>query len=362
MKKLLSAVLLTLVLSTSFVAQAKMKVGLLTGTTSQNEDDFRAAEQAAKKYPGQIVHLTYPDNFMQEQETVISNITSLAADKDVKVIIIGQAIPGSTPGVKKAKRMRKDITFIFYQPHEDPSVTSKVADLVIDTDNLARGKTLPQLAKKMGAKKLVHYSFPRHMSYKLLADRRDLMVQECKKLGLEFVFATMPDPLGEGGVPSAQQFILEDVGRQIKKHGKDTAFFTTNDAAAEPLIKRVAENGAIFLEPDIPSPTMGYPGALGLEIAKEKSGDFDYINKVITEKVSKMGNTGRMANWPKPSSIVAINALVDRAFEANGDKAKIADKAALQATMSKIAGSSVTLNVYQNTPHYQLMLIDSIIY
>ena len=40
-----------------------------------------------------IKHVTYPDNFMQEQETTIAQIVQLAADKDVKAIVICQAVP-----------------------------------------------------------------------------------------------------------------------------------------------------------------------------------------------------------------------------------------------------------------------------
>src|SRR5690606_10107735 len=50
------------------------KIGLVTGTVSQNEDEYRGAEAAIAKYPGLIKHVTYPDNFMQEQETFIAQV------------------------------------------------------------------------------------------------------------------------------------------------------------------------------------------------------------------------------------------------------------------------------------------------
>ncbi|HCX78922.1 MAG TPA: hypothetical protein DG577_05900, partial [Firmicutes bacterium] len=48
------------------------------------------------------------------------------------------------------------------------------------------------------------------------------------------------------GVSGAQQFILEDVPRQIEQYGKDTAFFSTNCSMQEPLIRSVLEGGAIY--------------------------------------------------------------------------------------------------------------------
>jgi hypothetical protein len=220
----------------------------------------------------------------------------------------------------------------------------------------------------MGAKRLIHYSFPRHMSIKLLADRRDSMIAECKKLGIEFIFATAPDPTKEGGVPAAQQFILEDVPRQIKRYGKDTAFFCTNDAQTEPLIKKSLEGGAMFTEPDVPSPIMGYPGALGLKIPSDKAGDFGFINSQIRSAVKKLGATGRAASWPIPVTILSMKAAADLYFQNNGDKSKFRDKAYLTQFLNKTAQDlakekvSVSITTYPGTQNYQLILLDSIIY
>jgi len=69
----------------------------------------------------------------------------------------------------------------------------------------------------MGATHFLHYSFPRHMAMPLLAQRKDIMEQTCKEEGLEFVFATAPDPMSDVGVTGAQQAVLEDVPRQGKR-------------------------------------------------------------------------------------------------------------------------------------------------
>ena len=339
-----------------------MKIGIMTGTVSQGEDEYRAAQQIMVKYPGRVLHTTYPDNFMQEQETTISNVVSMANDPEVKAIIFGQAVPGAIAAVRKVKRQRPDMIFVFWEPHEDPLQAAKTADLLFSNDNISRGKTIPKLAKKLGATRLIHYSFPRHMSYKLLADRRDGMIKESKELGIEFVFVTAPDPLGEGGIPAAQQFMLEDVSRQINKYGKDTAFFCTNDAMTEPLIKKVAEGGAIFVEPDMPSPTMGFPGALGIEIPPTKAGDFGFINKQIKDAVAKLGNSGRMATWPVPSSIVSIKASADLLFETNADLARLNDVALIKKHLGNHAGVNVDLTPYNDTKNYHLVLMDDIVY
>jgi hypothetical protein len=346
------------------------KVGICTSTVSQGEDEYRAAQMLATKYPGRVVHVTYPDNFMQEQETTISVIESLASDKNVKAIIIGQGVPGTIAAIRKIKRKRPEIVFISWQPHEDPDQISKEADLIFENDNISRGKSIPALAKKLGAKKLIHYSFPRHMSYKMLGDRRDMMMEESKKQGIEFLFVTAPDPLAEGGIPAAQQFMLEDVPKQVQKHGKDTAFFNTNDAMTEPMIKKVAETGAIFPEADNPSPTMGFPGAFGIKIPKEKAGDYDFINSQIKKAVAKYKNTGRMAAWPRPASIVSIMAAGDLMFDLFDtlDDTKVIknnlvkNKRLLERYLSDQAGTAVELTLYQNTDNFQMILMENVIY
>ena len=64
---------------------AKFHIGIVTGTVSQSEDDLRGAELMIAKYGdvskgGMITHITYPDQFMSEMETTITQIAGLADD------------------------------------------------------------------------------------------------------------------------------------------------------------------------------------------------------------------------------------------------------------------------------------------
>jgi hypothetical protein len=53
--------------------------------------------------------------------------------------------------------------------------------------------------------------------------------------------------------------MLENVPKWVKKYGKDTSFYATNDAHTEPLIRQVVEFGGTFVEASLPSPLLGYP-------------------------------------------------------------------------------------------------------
>lgn len=301
--------------TTPAATAAKMHIGIVTGTVSQGEDEIRGAEAMIKKYGdaakgGMIKHVTYPDNFMAEQETTIAQITGLADDKDMKVIVVNQAIPGTVAAFKQIRETRPDILLLANSSQEDTAMIEAAADLVVDPDNVNRGYLMILAAKKMGAKTFVHISFPRHMSIELLSLRRNIMEQACKDLGLKFVFETAPDPMSDVGVPGAQQFILEKMPAWVEKYGKDTAFFCTNDAQTEPLLKRVAELGAIFVEPDLPSPIMGYPGAFGIDL-KAEAGNWPEILKKVEKTVIAKGGSGRMGTWAFSYGYTATEGLVE---------------------------------------------------
>ena len=295
------ALVFALVFCGSAFAAAPFHIGVATLTVSQAEDTYRGAERLIKEYGdvangGMIRHVTMPDNFMSEMETTISQIVGLSDDPKVKVIVVDDAIPGTTEAFRRVKEKRPDVLCFAGEPQEDPAVISSTADFAIGVDNIMRGYLIINTAKKMGAKTFVHISFPRHMSYELLSRRRAIMEQACKDLGMKFAFESAPDPTSDVGVAGAQQFILEKTPAWVNKYGKDTAFFCTNDAQTEPLLKQVAKFGAIFVEPDLPSPLMGYPGAFGIDLSKE-AGNWPAIVKKVEAAVIKAGGKGRMGTW-----------------------------------------------------------------
>ena len=51
------------------------KIAIVTNTVSQNEEEYRSAESMVAKYGDRIIHELLPDNFMTEQEQLISVIS-----------------------------------------------------------------------------------------------------------------------------------------------------------------------------------------------------------------------------------------------------------------------------------------------
>ncbi len=72
---------------TAAEAGGDYKIGIITGTVSQGEEEYQMATQLKEKYGDMIVTATYPDNFSTETEQTINVATSMAADPDVKVIV-----------------------------------------------------------------------------------------------------------------------------------------------------------------------------------------------------------------------------------------------------------------------------------
>ena len=276
---------------------AKPHIGIVTGSVSQSEDDRRGAEAFQAMYGEDMVKLAiYPDNFTEELETTIQTIVNLSDDPDMKAIIVNQAVPGTTEAFRQIKERRPDILCIAGESHEDLPEIGSAADLVCNNDFVARGYLIIRTAHELGCDTFVHISFPRHMSYETMSRRVAIMKAACEEFGMDFVLETAPDPTTDVGVAGAQAYILEKVPEWVEKYGKNAAYFCTNDAHTEPLLKQLLEYGGCFVEADLPSPTMGYPGALGIDLTAE-AGDYAKILAKVEEAVCEKGGAGRFGTW-----------------------------------------------------------------
>ena len=279
------------------VVDGDYHIGIVTGSVSQSEDDRRGAEAFQEMYGEDRVTLAiYPDNFTEELETTVQTIVNLADDPDMKAIIVNQAIPGTTEAFRQIKEKRPDILCIAGESHEDLPEIGSAADLVSNNDFVARGYLIIRTAHELGCDTFVHISFPRHLSYETMSRRVAIMKAACEEFGMKFVMESAPDPTTDVGVPGAQAYILEHVPEWIEKYGTNSAYFCTNDAHTEPLLKQLLEYGGYFIEADLPSPLMGYPGALGLDL-KEEAGDFEKILAKVESAVVEKGGAGRFGTW-----------------------------------------------------------------
>lgn len=358
MKKVVS-LLLALIMAFSLVACGEKKgetddntvpykIGIVTGSVSQSEDDRRGAEAFQKEYGEDMVQLAiYPDNFTEETETTIQSIVNLSADPLMKAIIVNQAVPGTTEAFRKIKETRPDIICIAGEAHEDLPEIGSAADLVTNNDFVSRGYLIIRTAHELGCDTFVHISFPRHMSYETMSRRVAIMKAACEEFGMKFVLETAPDPTSDVGVSGAQAYILEQVPAWVEKYGQKAAYFCTNDAHTEPLLKRLLECGGYFIEADLPSPLMGYPGALGIDLTEE-AGDFEKILTKVESAIVEKGGADHFGTWAYSYGYTLSAGLALHAKNVLDGKSELKDMddvaAALQVYSPKAAwnGASYT--------------------
>jgi hypothetical protein len=342
------------------------KIGVVTPTLSTSEDEFRAGAEMAKKYPETVKHVTLPENFNAELETGMSQILGLADDPDMKAIIVNSGQTGLLPAFEKLKAERPEILTIATMLDE-PELMSEYVDLSFSTDWVRRGETIPKKAKEMGAKTFIHYSFPTHMAKEVVAARRDAMKKTCEEIGLEYVEITTPDPQTGDGPAAMQQFLREDIPRQIEKYGKDTNIFGTNCPMYDVIIDEALKLNFIVAEQCCPTPTQAYPTVMNLEIAEEDLGDYDKINDMIREKAKEANMTGRLSGWAMPSQIYVPEFEVELAKHIIENDIEVDDKILNKEFMDNFSEESMGIRadmqpVGSGINNYFTLILESIYY
>ena len=221
----------------------------------------------------------------------------------MKAIVVVSGQSGLLPALQKVKEKNSDILTVTAPIWDDPNMMSQYIDINLDTDWARRGQTIAQKASDMGAKTFIHYSFPTHLAKEAISKRKDMMKSTCESLGIEFVEVVTPDPQAGDGVAAMQQFLREDIPRQIEKYGPDTNIFGSNCPMYDVIIDEALKLKFIVAEQCCPTPTQAFPTVMNLEISEEDAGNFEKINEMIKEKSAEAGMTGRLSGWPIPATI-----------------------------------------------------------
>jgi len=317
------------------------KIAILTHDLGQNEEVYHSAEAYVEKYgEDKIVHRIWPVNFYTEYEKMLAPLLEIAADPDVKAVIINQELMDGA-AVDRLLEARPDVFVAFCQPVDYPADAASKAHLSVGVNEPLRGERIVAQAKAMGAKTFVHYSYPRHLEDRNVYQMRDIMMEACKREGLAFVDLAAPDPAGDGGIAGAQMFILDDVPKQVAQWGRETAFFSTDCVMHIPLIIRAAQEGAVYPQSACPSPHHDFAQAFGVE-AHIYDGRYGYISdyqgywvdrgslrptgEVLEEmrtRIRLRGAGGRLATWPSPTGPLFTVACTEYAIKwTNGEVPK----------------------------------------
>ena len=362
MKKLLCmllAALMVLTMASFAMAEeaASYKIAILTGTTSQGEEEVTAATKLVETYGAdKVLYDTYPDNFSSEVETTISKLIAFASDPDVKAIIFVQGVQGAVSAFTQIKDSlgRDDILLIAGVPAEDPADISAAADIVLAVDEIGCGYQVADKAAEWGCDVIVHYSFARHLSYETIVAKRDAMKMTAEGYGIEFVERDCPDPTGDAGMSGAQAAVLEDVPKVMQEYaGKKVCFYCTNCGIQVALQQAVLAAGddAYYALPCCPSPFHGYQEAFGLDATY---GDIEGAIVNLANFLDENGATGRFSTWAIPVNMSMINASYEYACAYAEGKIEKVDEAFLTECFTKAAGSEAVLGKYTNATGEEL--------
>ena len=370
MKKLLSIVLaIALVLSmASFAAADGYKIAILTGTTSQGDEEYAAAEGLKEQYPDIVLHDTYPDAFSSEVETTISKLLAFANDPEVKAIIFVQGVQGATSAFNQIKNDlgRDDILLVTGVPAEDPGDISAAADIVLANDEIGCGYQVADKAAEWGCDVLVHYSFARHLSYETIVGKRDAMKMTAETYGIEFVERDCPDPTGDAGMSGAQAAVLEDIPKVMEEYaGKKVCFYCTTCGLQVALQQAILEQeNAYYALPCCPSPYHGFQEAFGLE--SKAGGSIDEALTELANFLASKNAVNRYSTWSLPVNMSMIKGMFTYAcrYAEGAFEGKI-NEAEMEKAISESAGVEVKLDKYVDAngakvENYYLMALSPI--
>jgi hypothetical protein len=286
-------------------SQVTFRIGIVSGP-DHSQDESMGAQEIIGLYGhflmgGLVRQTTLPAwtaAFPEEQSKLIEQ---MASDPLIKVIVVSQAGPGTPEGFRRVKARRPDILLIAGQVQETSADVLPQADLVVTLDYRRRGYFLPLAAKLMGARKLVHLSFPRHMAIRSIALRQAIMKRSAEALGLEFISLEVADPLSpplsEAGPDGPRPAIASAYPGWIREYGRETAFFSTTYTHVEPLVRSALEHGGYIPEPSLPSPLDGFAAALGFDRSEVANLEGRELMEKLSARALELGAGGRLGNW-----------------------------------------------------------------
>jgi len=118
----------------------------------------------------------------------------------------------------------------------------------------------------------------------------------------------------------------------------------------------------MFPEQCCPSPTHGYPGALGLKITEDIQGDMDAILKAINDAVVAKGGAGRFATWRVSFNMMTVEAGVELARAIVEEGLEPSDMEGVAEIVSRTAGVDVTVSRYSDAGNFYMFTMESAIF
>jgi hypothetical protein len=247
---------------------------------------------------------------------MIDIFRDIAAEPEVRALIISGAFLGRSSFVDVFLNYRDDYVFIVYiEAFDREEEIAERADLVIQTNRSMFGHYYVKQANKMGAETIINYTNVTLSEMRQPENimSRDMMKEAAERKGINFVEVDVPD--WREDIWIAQQYVAEDVLKQISVFGANTAFFSPANVFQLPIISQIVNEsvGGLFPASNRPSPlgevgqVFGISGLQGRFPLRNRHNvygvrwdirTYQELIRVIREEAVRLGATGRVSLWP----------------------------------------------------------------
>lgn len=322
------------------------KIGVISGPDSVTVEESVVVKALKAKYGESIVTSGYPMEYENDDAKALTSIANaLVNSSGVQAIVFAKSVVGTAAAIKAVKTAHPDLPIICCNTDENVADLSG-ADLILNPDTEAMGKTAVEEAKRMGATKLYYYSFQRNDGYETVIALRTAVEAACAVNGVNLVYVNSVDPIKSelGPDDGSAKFIEEDASRKASED-KDVkaAYMSTDSSVTDMLIKDSLKYKTVL----VPSPYGGFMGgyADALEInTTDKVGNGDYILEQAKTKLAD--NSGNMS----APSISIPSLLINTAVECAIKKINKAETVFDETTVAAVAGETASPEKFTMTP------------
>lgn len=380
MKKIITMILSIAMLSLPMAAYSKaeggdekrVKVGIVTGTSSSDKDSYEAAKKMSDLYQlrnkdknsnDEIKHFVLPANSNGAKKVV----DKIVADENMNAVVFSGNDKNMLSCINDIKSKRDDLLLMGADLSMTAEEMSKNLDLSYIPAEESSGKDTVMLAKEMGAEAfVVYYSEKDLKDNKNLSKKIEDMKKECANQGVEFTEVKVEDINSKEDEYKVKKYISEDIEKQIYKYGKNINVYGTNSTMDDVIIKRAIKSRLIIAETSDGCIENDLRDLYRAIIKSAERGNFRGNVSLLAGKNSKYNMDRRVGGLLMPNDTFAMYSAVDTAIaalEQDVNENKLCMASFIEKSISEKDGiSGAFRNAKPGMKNVKIVSVDQVIY
>ena len=367
MKKIITMILSIAMLSLPMAAYSKaeggdekrVKVGIVTGTSSSDKDSYEAAKKMYDLY-----QLRNKDKNSNGAKKVVDKIV---ADENMNAVVFSGNDKNMLSCINDIKSKRDDLLLMGADLSMTAEEMSKNLDLSYIPAEESSGKDTAMLAKEMGAEAfVVYYSEKDLKDNKNLSKKIEDMKKECANQGVEFTEVKVADINSKEDEYKVKKYISEDIEKQIYKYGKNINVYGTNSTMDDVIIKRAIKSRLIIAETSDGCIENDLRDLYRTIIKSAERGNFRGNVSLLAGKNSKYNMDRRVGGLLMPNDTFAMYSAVDTAIaalEQDVNENKLCMASFIEKSISEKDGiSGAFRNAKPGMKNVKIVSVDQVIY